>query len=647
MRYTSILLLLIINSTFAQEPVSQLKIYLEKAPDSSKIQIYLKISKAYEIGRPDSAIDYCSKGIRLAEIQNNEKEQALFLLQIGRINTIHFQAELGRKFENEALLTFMRIRDQRGIALCYSELALVDGLEQDTAATMRNFDKAVEIYRSVHDKDGVMETYAREGNFYEERGETENALRYYLQAYAMYKRQKEKPEAYFTVINHIGKLYLKKGANDTAQHYLQEGLSNVNTAAINNAQLNLIDEEGKAFEIERKNDRALLYYKQELATAKKANNFEQQAKALVSIAEILMKENTSQSIITLQNALSIAKDFNLPELESIIYKALADDYRLKKDYKDAMTALEEHEYLLDSLMNADTTMEVAELDSSYALEISRQQISDLQNITKVERKELNWGIMVLAAVVIILTLLWLYLTKISRLNKELKASNRVKDTLFSIIGHDLKGPAGSASQLFELIETEEFSEKELRGMITEIGKQTKESFELLNALFEWGKSQMLGVIVKPINFATKKIINKNMALLLPQAVLKDITISDRTPPDISIFADPNHFDFIIRNLLSNAIKFTFDHGKIEINASREANGRTIIFSVKDNGTGISLKQQQDFLKQILLYLLVLKEKKAVALACYSLKSIYRKTKARYGWKVLKVREQLSFFLFRY
>jgi signal transduction histidine kinase len=197
------------------------------------------------------------------------------------------------------------------------------------------------------------------------------------------------------------------------------------------------------------------------------------------------------------------------------------------------------------------------------------------------------------AIIALLLLLWLYLRKVSRLNRELKASNQVKDTLFSIIGHDLKGPAGSAAQLFALMETEDFTEAELKGMISELRKQTEASFELLQTLFEWGRAQLQGIKVSPEAIDPKHIIQKNISLLTRQAVQKSITINDHTPADTRIIADRNHFDFIIRNLLSNAIKFTFEKGLIEIKA--EVSGRQITYSVSDTGIGISTSQQQLFL----------------------------------------------------
>jgi signal transduction histidine kinase len=256
--------------------------------------------------------------------------------------------------------------------------------------------------------------------------------------------------------------------------------------------------------------------------------------------------------------------------------------------------LEEQHHLLDSLLQADTAKDIAALDSSYALESSMQKIGHLQNVHQKDKGTIQVGLIVLIGVVLILVLLWLYLRKIKKLNEELKTSNRVKDTLFSVIGHDLKGPAGSAAQLFELMETEDFSEAEMRAMIADLRKQTTASLELLQALFEWGKAQLQGVKVNPSDFDPGSIIDRCITLLSQQAAQKNIRLEGQVSDHLRILSDMDHFELIIRNLLSNAIKFSFEGGAIEVNAKPLA-GKEVIFSIRDNGIGISQEQQAIFL----------------------------------------------------
>lgn len=626
MRYCTFLLLLISGFGFAQQPVAALYNRLHTENDQARINTCLEISKIYEADQPDSAVHYCNQAMRLAEKLNDRHSQGILLLELGRINAIHHHNDLARKFDNEALSIFRNAGEADGIALAYDELGLLDGQQQNITGADKDFSKALKFYQDSHDSSGILETYHGLGKVYEEKGETEKALTYYLRALVQYENRKQKPEAYFILLDRIGHLYLKKGDNRSALKYLEEGVHNSNNEINRDTQITLLNEEGTVFEQEGQKNKALDYYKQALTEAKKFNRPEEQAKALISIAGVLKTENASQSLNDLKKALRIADSLRQPKLEAAIYAALAGVYRQQKDYKEAMAALEENHRLLDSLLGADTTKDIAALDSSYTLESSREKIGSLQKINKEEKTELNMGLVILAGVIALLVLLWLYLRKVHRLNRELTAANRVKDTLFSIIGHDLKGPAGSAAQLFAMMEMEDFPEEELKSMISELRKQTESSFELLQSLFEWGKGQLQGIDVKAEYVDTKAIIQKNITVLAQQASVKDITITDSTPHGLKVFADPNHFDFIIRNLLSNAIKFTYQHGHIELQAREE--GREIIYLVKDNGVGISQERQVGFLKTNLQVSFGTKGEKGSGLGLLLIKDFIQANKGR-------------------
>jgi len=579
-------------NAYAQQPVSQLRARLKTEPDSDKIKTCLEISKFYTISQPDSAVDFCNQGVRIAEKLNDKRSVALLLLQLGSINTKHNHTDLARRFDNEALSIFRNLHDQNGIALAYDELGLLDGMQQNTPEATYYLGQAMRFYEDAHDSSGIVQTYNGLGKVFEEKGEIERALTYYLRALVQYEHRAEKSQAYFDLLEHIGQLYMKRGDSRSALHYLEEGVQNSNLPLYRDTQITLLNDEGKVYEENGKKQDALLHYKEALTEAKKYNQPQEQAQALINIAGILKTENAGQSLNDLKKALQIAEDLHQPQLEADIYKALAGVYQQEKNYKEAMTALEEHHRLLDSLLESDTTKDIVELDSSYKLESTRQQIGHLQQINKKETSELDMGMVILTVVILLLILLWLYLRKINRLNRELKASNHIKDTLFSVIGHDLKGPAGSAAQLITLMETERFPEDELQAMLSELRKQTAASFELLTSLFEWGRAQLQGVQVRPVELITSPLIQKNIALLNQQAILKNIVITDHTPPDAHILADHDHFDLIIRNLLSNAIKFTNGGGQIDIKAYPL--NEEMIYSVTDTGIGISPEQQRAF-----------------------------------------------------
>lgn len=588
------LFLLCSIGAFAQGPNDAKISKLKSAPDNEKLKTYLELSQDYTSRQPDSAVYYANLGLQLAEKQTNWNAQAVLLLQLGRINALHHHDGLARRFYNEALSISRRTQDAAGTANAYDDLGLLDVEDQDVSSANKDLNRAMKFYHSVRDSIGVLESYQQLGKVYEEKGDAEKALSNYLRALTQYERLKQKPEAYFVLLEDIGNLYIKKGQPKVALTYLQEGINNSSKRNLRDTEASLLDEEGVAYQEEGLQTKALSIYKQAFEEAKKYKQPEEEAKALINIASVLKLQNSGKSLTNLKAAMRIARKLREPQLEARIFEAMAGVYRQEQNYKEAMNALTEQHRLLDSLLKTDTAKDIAALDSSYVLESSYEKIGHLQETNKQTKNELQFGWVILTAVLLILILLWLYLRKVKRLNQELKASNKIKDTLFSVVGHDLKGPAASAVQLFELMETEEFTQLELKGMIVELRKQTSASLELLKSLFEWGRAQLQGIKVNQADFNPKEIIDRCISLLAPQASQKNITMTDDTTAHLKVHADADHFEFIIRNLLSNAIKFSYPGGFIEVGV-QPAYKNEVVFFITDSGVGISKEQQQVFL----------------------------------------------------
>jgi len=174
----------------------------------------------------------------------------------------------------------------------------------------------------------------------------------------------------------------------------------------------------------------------------------------------------------------------------------------------------------------------------------------------------------------------------SKLAEEaLKDANAMKDQLFSVISHDLRGPIGSVEQMLSLYLSswESMDNESKNEIITLIHNTTKESYNLLENLLEWGRSQRQTTI-KPTLLEIQGVISETVQLLSSMASAKNIKIETKISNDCKAFVDPMMFKTIIRNLVSNAIKFTPNEGKIDLNCFCDHQICTI--EVSDTGVGI-------------------------------------------------------------
>jgi len=187
-----------------------------------------------------------------------------------------------------------------------------------------------------------------------------------------------------------------------------------------------------------------------------------------------------------------------------------------------------------------------------------------------------------------------YEEKIIQQNEQLQELNATKDKLFSIIGHDLRGPIGGFKQIIELLLSNyDLSDtKRLTKLLQAIQTSASTTYDLLENLLSWAKSQRNEVVYNPSNINLNEISEISISLLEGIAKNKNITIKNLIPIDQFIYADENMIMTIVRNLISNAIKFTNENKTIYLSVIENEINLTI--SVKDEGIGI----KQENLKKL-------------------------------------------------
>lgn len=172
-------------------------------------------------------------------------------------------------------------------------------------------------------------------------------------------------------------------------------------------------------------------------------------------------------------------------------------------------------------------------------------------------------------------------------NNLLQELNVSKDKLFSIIGHDLRGPLLTLTGFLKLLShhSDSLSKDELKRSLNELDRSLKNLFNLLENLLEWSLSQTGTIDFKQEVFDIAVSIKENKDLLDDLALNKKIIIVNECNTSLPVNAHRHSIQTVIRNLVSNAIKFTEPGGQITIRAERT--GDFVRVLVADTGLGIS------------------------------------------------------------
>ena len=173
--------------------------------------------------------------------------------------------------------------------------------------------------------------------------------------------------------------------------------------------------------------------------------------------------------------------------------------------------------------------------------------------------------------------------EVSLRTQELQQANETKNKFFSIIAHDLRGPIGSLSVLFnDVIHTGQELEPEI---LEHIKKSTSTAHQLLENLLTWAKTQQGEVAPHPLHFSIEEPIQETIDLLQTPIQQKDLRLSLDLAPHLYALADQRMIYTVIRNLVNNAIKFTPRGRGITIRTKRRGNWLEVL--VEDQGRGIS------------------------------------------------------------
>ncbi|WP_081721788.1 sensor histidine kinase [Geminisphaera colitermitum] len=176
-----------------------------------------------------------------------------------------------------------------------------------------------------------------------------------------------------------------------------------------------------------------------------------------------------------------------------------------------------------------------------------------------------------------------------RLSAMVVGRNRV----LSIIGHDLRGPAGSLQSLTRMLadESAEFTSAELAEISTEIARACMLQVELLNNLLAWSGSALASTGRPEAVADVRDAVGETWRLLEWTAGTKKLTFTQDVPAGLVVRAEASHLQTILRNLLVNSIKFTPAGGRIRVAAglvpARDPGEEARVeIRVSDTGVGI-------------------------------------------------------------
>ncbi|MFZ1731419.1 MAG: tetratricopeptide repeat-containing sensor histidine kinase [Bacteroidota bacterium] len=549
-----------------------------------------------------------------AEGRENERREILRLLEESK-NQRRRDAQQGLASGQEAYDRAINIRDTLLQIRAMNAIGSSNWMLGRYDLAVRNHSEALQLAERLHSDHDIGVSNNNLGLAFRNLGMAERAEGCFRQAILLRSRLKAQRGLSRSLMN-LGLVFFEYGRLDSAYALTQQSLE---IARKQNDTLILASDLYYLGRIEKVRGRiAASFDLMQSALSLFEGMGDRNGIALVSsdISRILLQMNNieqAQKLASdaLKNALLLNSRFAIREG----CESLTSIYAAKGDYRRAYEYLTMFKATDDSLRNEAALLRTAQLEIEreiairekvLAFEAKQKELSLEATLRSAAtlRNSLIAGTILLALLATVL--LFAYRSKqksnllvleqnslVEKANSELSSEIETRERLFSIIGHDLRGPIGNIAGMLDYAITDESVTSNEKEELLEAARESAHASQLvLNRLLDWAHSQRKEIHFNPEIGDMRQTVTAVIALLGQQAKAKNIQLTWDSPP-LDRFKYDNHMvSIILENLLSNAIKFTPVDGHVNIQIQRIAQCCQI--RVKDDGRGMN----QDRLNKI-------------------------------------------------
>jgi signal transduction histidine kinase/Tfp pilus assembly protein PilF len=568
-------------------------IAVEKS-DTHKIGLYKEALNYYKRINLDSALVMADDALKIAESIKDKYATGYLLWQKGIIDREQGRLVIAKDNLDRALEIFSTLGDRKKIAIVKNELGVVEGTKANYQGATKYFLEALAIYEQLHDTMGMGQTYLKLGVVNQSLNNLDQATSYFKQAFVLSRKTGDTLNMAY-LYSDMGIVEGMKENNLLSFKYFDSGLALCTTEKFVNIKLGLLLNTGIAHARTGDEPTALAFFKEGLRIARERSMPYDVPNLLLNMALLDHVVKADEKLPLLNEALQKAKEGGQRPLVVNIYRTLADVSYDQGDYKAAYQYLDTFHNEEKDVFSMQKNKEIANLQALYELNKSHGEMAELmrQNYDRNFQRNL----IIVFAAIILMALIAVYSSyrKTNRLNEELQqqqaalaASNIVKDKIFSVIGHDLRAPTTTIIGMLHVLESEDskMSTDERREIYKMLGEHSQASLETLNKLLLWGSREIKGISMQQEHYKVDESVQTNMKLVQERAAEKQLRLENAMPQDTCLYADPSHFDFIVRNLLFNAVKYSFKGGMVKIGVHSETEEH-ICFYVSDTGMGVS------------------------------------------------------------
>ncbi|MEM8763418.1 MAG: tetratricopeptide repeat-containing sensor histidine kinase [Bacteroidota bacterium] len=574
--------------------------------DSLHLDLLIEHAKQYRFINNDSMLQITNRAMKYSESLKYQGGIAQCLESLG-----NYYSDAGR---TEMAVTYYTkgLKKSKDLGLTKTQLGIINGLGQDHAY-VGNYAEALELYLEGIDvatkqDDKLMQSILNENiaGLYADQKDFKNALAFYDIVQNVNKALGDEITTAETQSN-MASLYREAKNYELAMFNINKSIAVFERLKIYAWLAYAYEVKGGIYLDQGKFQWALYWYDQSSMLHKEQLDDDREKIQLFNgMAKVYLGlDRDSLSLEYAKDGFRLSQKINSLQGQIECSETLYKLHKKQENTDVALFYLEIFKALSDSLSKDKNKQSLALLETKLEHQQEKQDL--IESNEQALAKQRNYIYFAILTVLILCTILFLIRRSegiqkklynelkqkskvVSEREYELSEINKTKTKLFSIIGHDLRGPIGALQSILKLFSDGEIDKNEFLSFIPKLRSDVDNISFALNNLLSWGQTQLNGVVTKPKRINLEKVVSGNIQLLSEVASSKSIKIINQLPENILIWADHNQIDIVVRNLLSNAIKFTPENGLITLDTLEEEHHWC--FKIRDTGIGMNKEIQK-------------------------------------------------------
>lgn len=439
---------------YASEVDSLKKVIASSAPDSNRVNMLNKLSKLLFNDNPDTAIVIAMSSKKLAEQVNYKPGLALALKNIGY--GYYLQGKFVDAIKNWqlALDVYKSIGDKTGVANMLSNEGAVYFAQGDDAKSLELHLQSLKMSEDIGDTLRIVTSLNNIGSVYSNKKATYGkSIEYFLRSYKLSLAINDQYLIGTSTVN-IGEMYYRQGDDSTALVYLNKSVKAYEGTENLPYSLNII---GRVYTRQKQFDKAIREHTQAFEFSKKLDTKLDMTQSLVGLAEAYYaNNNVDEAIDAYKRSLEFAIPLNAVSEIKDAYQGLSSAYSKKADYANAYKYQDLLLAIKDTIYNINTDKKLGTLQFTFDLEKKESQIDLLNKDKEIQKKEIQRQKFVrnsfIGGFAVVLLFATVFFAQRNRISKEKKRSDQL---LLNILpeetAEELKATGTAKAKSFDLV----------------------------------------------------------------------------------------------------------------------------------------------------------------------------------------------------